>query len=387
MTPSASVAVIGAGIAGTACAASLQRAGLQVTLFDKSRGVGGRMATRRARWTAADGSARWAEFDHGAPHFSASQARFRAVMARAQAVGCAAAWQPRIHRDLLGAPAGLGAPRSAAPAVPRGDVRKAAKPDRPTSFVAVPNMPALCRHLLHSVPLRLGHAVQRLQRSAAGWQVVVEGGETQGPFDHVMLALPPGQAALLLAGHADAWADTLAAVPMLPCWTLMAVTDDVDWPWDAAEPARGPLAWVARNDRRPGRDTTLGAATWVAHATPEWSAEHIEDEPAAVADALGAALAAQLPGVPAPRWHFGSVHRWRYAAPAAPVADGADCWWDPGLRVGVCGDFLTGGSVEAAWRSGDELADTVAAWLEAEAEAEAQVRVQPAAPRDTAQAA
>jgi len=341
-----SIAVIGAGMAGTACAASLQRAGFQVTLFDKSRGVGGRMATRRAAWTAADGSARTAEFDHGAPHFSARQPRFRAVMARARAVGCAAEWRPRVHSDRLGALA-------------------------LSSLVAVPNMPALCRHLLAGVPLRLGQAVQRLQRHGAGWQVVVEGGETQGPFDQVMLALPPGQAALLLAGHADAWTDTLAAVPMLPCWTLMAVTDDVDWPWDAAEPARGPLAWIARNDRKPGRDASVGGATWVAHATPQWSTEHLEDQPAAVADALGAALAAQLPGIPAPRWHYGSVHRWRYAAPAATAVPGGECWWDPSLGVGVCGDFLTGGDVEAAWRSGDELADTVAACLEARAEARA----------------
>lgn len=366
MSTPASVAVIGAGLAGTACAASLQRAGLQVTLFDKSRGVGGRMATRRASWTGAGGVAQSAEFDHGAQHFSACQPRFRAVMARARAVGCAAEWRPWVYRDRPGSVAGH-------------------------SFVAVPNMPALCRHLLGGVPLRLGHSVQRLQRSSAGWQIVVEGagGETQGPFDHVMLALPPGQAALLLAGHADAWADTLAAVPMLPCWTLMAVTDDVDWRWDAAEPAVGPLAWVARNDRKPGRDAVPGCATWVAHATAAWSAEHLEDEPAAVADALGAALAAQMPGIPAPRWWHGSVHRWRYAAPAAPAAAGGDCWWDARLGLGVCGDFLTGGNAEAAWRSGDELADTVAAWLDAEDEAAArgQTVEAHAEPADAAEAA
>jgi predicted NAD/FAD-dependent oxidoreductase len=340
------VAIVGAGIAGAACAVGLQKAGLQVTLFDKSRGVGGRMATRRASWTDDRGGRGSADFDHGAQHFSARHPRFRAVMARAQTAGCVAAWQPRVHRDR-----------------PVSLARR--------SFVAVPNMPSLCRHLLAGVPLRLGQAVQRLQRAADGWQVVLAGGDTHGPFDQVMLAMPPGQAALLLAGHADAWADTLAAVPMLPCWTLMAVTADVDWPWDAAEPARGPLAWVVRNDRKPGREAVVGCATWVAHATPEWSAEHLDDEPAAVADALGAALAAQLPGSPAPRWLHGSVHRWRYAAPAGPVAGGGACSWTPQLGWGVCGDFLAGGDVESAWRSGDELADTVAAWLEAAADAAA----------------
>ncbi|MBE0549214.1 MAG: FAD-dependent oxidoreductase, partial [Rubrivivax sp.] len=49
------VAVVGAGIAGAACAASLQQAGLDVTLFEKSHGVGGRLATRRASWAGDDG--------------------------------------------------------------------------------------------------------------------------------------------------------------------------------------------------------------------------------------------------------------------------------------------------------------------------------------------
>ena len=60
------VAVVGAGIAGAACAAGLQQAGLNVTLFDKSLGVGGRLATRRTLWTGPDGVEHAVEFDHGA---------------------------------------------------------------------------------------------------------------------------------------------------------------------------------------------------------------------------------------------------------------------------------------------------------------------------------
>ena len=188
-------------------------------------------------------------------------------------------------------------------------------------------------------------------------------------YDQIVLALPPAQAALLLAGHHDRWADALAAVCMQPCWTLMAVTEDVDWPWDAAEPGRGPLAWVARNDRKPGRSAPRGMATWVAQATPAWSAAHLEADPDEVAVQLRDALSALLPGRWADgqlrRWHHSSVHRWRYALPADGSVDGRDCWWDAELGLGVCGDCFNGGNVEAAWRSGDELADTLAAWLEA----------------------
>ncbi len=339
-----SVAVIGAGIAGAACAASLLRSGCRVTVFDKSRGVGGRMATRRLRWCDADGAEHEAAFDHGAQQFSARHPRFRACVGRAVEAGVVSAWQPRVHRS--------------------GPV-----PFAKQAFVARPGMPALCRHLLAGVPVLLEQSVQRLQRGSEGWRLVIDGGESVGPFDQVMLAMPPAQAALLLAGHHDGWADHLASLRMDPCWTLMAVTDEVDWPWDAAEPPRGPLAWIARDDRKPGRRAPDGRAVWVAQATAAWSAAHLEEDPAAVADALRDALAALLPArwsaVSDGRWqrrpvhwHHASVHRWRYALPAALSTDPAtrvDCWWDAARGLGVCGDFLGGGGVEAAWRSGDEL--------------------------------
>jgi predicted NAD/FAD-dependent oxidoreductase len=337
------IAVVGAGVAGAACAAGLLRAGFDVTVFDKSRGVGGRMATRRAQWTDADGSLHTAAFDHGCPHFTVTRPRMQAVVDRAEALGCATRWGQRVH-------ASFPAPRVWQVVVP------------------TPNMPAFCRHLLNGVPLRLGQAVTGLQRSAAGWLLHLTDDRSEGPFDQVLLAIPPAQAAALLAGHEDAWADALAGERMAPCWTLMAVTDELDWPWDAAELKRGELAWIARNDRRPGRDANprSGWAEWVAHATPAWSVAHLEDDPAQVTTLLRAAFAKLLPAGPALRWHHTSVHRWRYARPVHPAPVGLDFWWSKDLGLGVCGDSFGDGSVEAAWGSGDELADTLAAALDAE---------------------
>ncbi len=342
------VAVIGTGMAGVACAAGLRSAGLKVVLFDKSRGVGGRLATRRVA-DAVTGSALYG-LDHGAPAFAARQPRFKAWLARAEARGVVQRWRPRLHSAW---------PQRAEPElwVPQGD------------------MPALARHFLADVPMHLQQTVQRLERSAQGWWLHSAEGQRFGPFAQVMLAMPPAQAAALVAVHHDGWADTLAVTRMLPCWTLMACTQALDWPWDAAEPEHGPLARVLRNDRKPGRHTPEGLATWVAHATPEWSAAHLESEPQRVEKALSAALAAVLPRGLSIQWQHRSVHRWRYAHSSAQqvsahssnataaTADQA-CWWDAGLGLGVCGDHLGGGGVEGAWHSGDELADAVVAWLD-----------------------
>ena len=340
------VAVVGAGLAGAACAAGLRVAGVQVTTFDKSRNVGGRMATRRASWVDGAGAEHPVAFDHGAHSFQAVRPRFRAVMARAVAQGCAAEWQPMVHAS------------------------RGAESER--CFVATPSMPSLCRHLLAGTSLQLNATVRRLQRTAGGlWYVATDGAPLAGPFQQVVVAMPPAQAAVLLAGHHDAWAAALMARRMDACWTLMAVTDDVDWPWDAAEPDRGPLAWVARNDRIPGRAPQPGLAVWTAHATAAWSAQHLDADPQAATALLRDALASQLPahgrGGVAVRWHHAAVHRWRYGGPAFDCEDSFDsgeALWDPLLGLGVCGDWLGGGGVESAWHSGDELADHMAASFE-----------------------
>jgi predicted NAD/FAD-dependent oxidoreductase len=343
------VAVIGAGLAGAACAAALARGDAQVTLFEKSSNVGGRMATRRARWQDASGAEQAASFDHGAHGFTAVRPRFKATLARATSTGCVTEWNPRVHA-----------------AWPGGSGRR---------MVNAPTMPALCSHLLAGSTVNLECTVRRLQRAAAGgWHVAADGVPLAGPFDQVAIAIPPAQAAVLVAGHHDGWAIRLVSRRMETCWTLMAVTDEVDWPWDAAEPERGPLAWVLRNDRVPGRTAPRGLAVWTAHATADWSAAHLEDEPQAVCAHLQSALAAQLPtvcsGKPPIRWHHANVHRWRYARPAIDDADrvngvdGIGFLWDGSLSLGVCGDYLAGAGVEAAWQSGDELADCMAASFE-----------------------
>ena len=346
------VAVIGAGLAGVACARGLRQAGAQVALFEKTSQVGGRMTMRRATTTEERGALESATVvDHGAQCFAPVRPRFRSLMADAIAAGAAREWQPRVHssRHAQVAPC----------------------------LVPTPRNSALCAHLLADTPVLVDRPVRRLQRAVDGaWHVATEGAPLAGPFQHVALAIPPAQAALLVAGHKDAWADALMAKRMEPRWTLIAVTDDLDLPWDAAEPDRGPLAWVLRNDRVPGRPSPRGMAVWTAQATAQWSAAHLESDPQAVRGELQSALRSQLPcaidGQRPVHWHYVDVHRWRNAGPAFDCDDSFDrdeMWWDASLGLGVCGDFLGGGGVEGAWHSGDELADAMAASFESHTEA------------------
>ena len=316
-------------MAGLACAGALHRAGAAVTLFDKSRRVGGRLATRRV-----DGL----RFDHGAQYATVRDPAFATAMQAMAAAGLAAPW----------------------PAAGEG------------RWCGVPGMSALARHMEQEGigTLHAERHVAFLHRDGQGenggdWRVrhrdaadtrpgLVSdtGGELAGPFDRVAVALPAPQAAGLLQPHA--FAAEAARAPMAPCWAAMLAFDDATVTPDLLRPEAGPLRWIARDSSRPGR--AAAPECWVAHATPEWSRDHLEQPVEAVLATLRAVFAEET-GIRASARYAG-VHRWRYALAEAPL--GRPALWDVTAGLGVCGDWCLGARVEAAFLSGRALAGMMA---------------------------
>lgn len=340
------VAVIGSGLAGAACAAGLQRAGAKVSLFEKAPTIGGRVVARRADWIDASGAEQSVTFDDNADYFTPVRQRPKPAIARAMTANGVRSWRPYVYAAW---PTELG-----------------------QCVVPPPAISPLCTHLLGGACVYLNRTVRRLQRTAAGsWYVATDGSPLAGPFHSVAVALPAAQAAVLLAGHQDKWANVLLAKRTTPVWTLIAVTDDIDWSWDAAQPERGPLAWVQRNDRLPGSTTPPGFAVWTAHATAEWSAAHSEDDPQTVLKELKNALRVQLPnpgnGHRPICWHYTDVYcgrRSELSTESLGSIGNNKVWWDESLALGLCGSSLGDTGVEAAWYSGDQLAECMAASFE-----------------------
>ena len=339
MNMSARVAVIGASVAGTACARLLTDAGHSVRLFDKPGGIGGRMATRSVEWLADGGIVHHSPFVHGAPGFTARSPDFVRFVEQAVRDGLLARWVPVVapgsHTSL----------------------------DVATLWVPVPDKSSLCRGMLSDVSISRACSVAALRRDNDGWSVESPGPAVAQGFSHVVLAVPPQQAAPLLQPHRPDWAQRATVLPMAPSWTLMGVTTDTELAaptWDLAWPTHGPLAWVVRNDAKPGRHCVPGLAHWVVHATTPWSQTYLETPVAEVQAMLQQALA-QLLGRPL-TWHHTAVHHWRYAsvprADASAAATG-NCWWNASLSLGLCGDALGGAGVEGAWTFGRALATSV----------------------------
>lgn len=328
-----SVAVIGAGMAGLLCARTLADHRFSVQVFDKGRGPGGRMATRRTGDLA---------FDHGAQYFIARDPRFGRYVESWRSDGIVSEWQGR-----------LGVLR-AGEVVPKNDGLR--------RFVGTPGMSAVSRHLARSCNVRYGVRVGEVARQDGRWQLRSESGEELGTFDAVVLALPAPQAVPLL-NAAPALAAQAAAVATTPCWAVMAAfAGAVDLPLDGAFIHGSPLSWAARDGSKAGRPQRQadGSECWVLHAGAEWSTAHLEDSPtdvaAALLDAFAAAVGKALPPVAS-----ATAHRWRYALTATPAE--SQCLYDPSLRIGACGDWCGGARVEAAFLSGMAMAGRIGALI------------------------
>lgn len=299
-------------MAGLSCADALVEAGHAVTVFDKGRGPGGRMSTRRVETTLGE-----ARFDHGAQYFSVRDPAF---------AGIAKDW---VQRGVIARWPDAG-----------GD-----------AYVGVPGMSAVIKDMAASHTVEFGFLVKALVRVDHKWKVMGEHG-AHGNFDAVVLAIPAEQATSILSLHDFEMARTALLARSQPCWTaLFAFASPVVLEPNIVRNA-GPIAWAARNSAKPGRDAM---ECWVVQANPNWSRENLEDRPDLVERALRSALA-DVVGGPLPEIVFSSAHRWRYAL-SAGVARGS--LWNENLRLGACGDWLLGPRVECAWLSGHQLASKI----------------------------
>ena len=321
---SSHAAIIGAGISGLTCARTLAQHGWRVTVFEKSRGVGGRMAVRRTDSGLT--------FDHGAQYFTVHDDRFAETVAEWQRQGVAARWQGRIAN------------------ISNGKIEP--KREDTPRFIGVPGMNAVCKQLAEGLEVRCQTKVSPPRREGDSWNLIDDQGSLLGRFDHVVISTPSPQAAELLV-EAPQLAQRTRDVKMQPCWTiLLAVEQPVAAAFDGAFVHESPLSWICRNSSKPERSTNQ--ETWVLQATADWSTEHESCDSDFALQQLLAAFWRALGQSPQPLC-FATAHRWRYARADQSLTVG--CLFDPELRLGVCGDWCCGSRVEGAFLSGLQLAE------------------------------
>ena len=315
------VAIIGAGISGISCATRLHESHIEATIFDKSRGPGGRMSTRRK------GESR---FDHGAQYFTASNQDFLHQVMEWETAGLVAEWKGRFADWREGS------------LVERHPKRK--------RWVGAPRMSALCRGLSQELHVQYGVRILRLKPHKQQWMLIDENDKSYGPFDSILVSCPGPQAAALLPVESNTH-QLARALTYSPCWAVMAdLESPINTAFDGIHFQDHPLGWAAKDSSKPQRTS---GERWVLHGSAEWSQQNVDATPEDIIHQLTKAFG-QI-GTIQP--HRCTAHRWLYAL--ASRSDGIPAMYDPKRQLGLFGDALAEPKVEGAWKSGQEMANII----------------------------
>jgi len=321
------IAIIGAGISGLTLAQNLKDYA-QVVVFEKARGVGGRMSTRYADPFY---------FDHGTQFFTARTQAFQDFIASFTAKGLVAEWKGKVLTH---------------------QADKTIK-DRlwfEPHYVAVPHMNSLSKHMAEGIDVRLNTEIAALtEKRADGWHLFNKEGETLGVFDWVISTAPPAQTLNLLRAVLPS-NSPLHHTKMQGCYTLM-IGFHTPWvkPWMAAKVHESPIEWISINSTRPGRNQDVTAI--VVHSSNAWAQEHIDDD----LDQTQAFLVKQfetVTGIACDKADYLSMHRWRYANVIENEKPGYHL--DPQQNIAATGDWASASRIEAVWLNAVSLAKDLA---------------------------
>ncbi len=324
------VAIIGAGITGLTLADALSKEA-EVTVFEKARGVGGRMSTRNAEPFY---------FDHGTQFFTARDPSFQRYVAGLLEQGLIEPWTGKVIT--------LDADR------------------KPTDrlwfephYVAVPTMNSVCKSLANKLTVRTSTEVAPLAEKADdGWHLSDTNTSPLGVFDWVVSTAPPAQTIKLYGPYIPV-DHALHGARLLGCYTLM-IGFNRPWKqsWIGAKIQHSPLEWVAINSSKPGRNTNVTSI--VVHTSNAWAEEHIDDD-MKTAEAFLLQEFERVTKIDFREADYVSCHRWRYAIVEPPQL--RDSFIDGSLGLASAGDWCSASRIEEAWLNATRLATRIKAMI------------------------
>ncbi|MEH2285920.1 NAD(P)/FAD-dependent oxidoreductase [Nostoc sp.] len=332
------IAVIGAGIAGLVCAQQLSQAGYSVVVVEKSRGLGGRLATRRLHGTLAD---------HGACYLKPKGELFRRFVEILRDRHILEVWTEEVYELAAGVP--LSEPNNRSP-----------------RYIAPGGMSAIAKSLAPGLEILLNQRVIAITSTPENsWRLTLESSNEELTAKAIVIAIPAPQAVMLLeplgASVLDAaFLDNLRSVEFypsisaiagylstsqpLPEWKALNFVDDADLAWIGLDSSKRP------NSQQPH---------FVVQSSANFAQRYLESQdlqPVGQYMLQQAAKSLSLPWLNTPEWM--QVHRWRYAFPSRPW-DNAFLSAGTALPLVCCGDWCGGNLVEGAMLSGLAAADEI----------------------------
>jgi predicted NAD/FAD-dependent oxidoreductase len=321
------IAIIGAGLSGLTIATRLQK-NAEVVVFEKARGVGGRMSTRYADPFY---------FDHGTQFFTARTKPFKQFLSPFLESGLVQEWKGKVITFDSG--------------------RKTDRLWFEPHYVAVPHMNSLCKYLSDQVQVILNCEILPLGiKKHNQWELFDRHHVSQGTFDQVISTAPPKQTCRLFADYLPK-GESLEKAHLLACYTLMlGFKKKWDHAWIAAKIHHSPLEWIAVNSSKPGRNQDL--TSLVVHSQNSWAEKHCDDDLEESEKFLRDTLSEVLDwGDP----DYCSLHRWRYALLDKAHDDYSRQlpYFDKTLAIGSVGDWCSRSRIEDVWTNAHQLCDRI----------------------------
>lgn len=319
------IAIIGAGIAGAWLSSRLTREGFEVTVFDKARGAGGRSSTRRIDKV---------KIDHGAQFIEAVSPEFKTFLAELEDREVVQEWK---DYKLLSYDAEL--------QEITGDIF----PAKEKLYLGVPGMNQIAKHLL----FRANFINKKKITFVSSELEVFSDDENLGKFDLVVCTAPPAQAGEMLSKFPVS--QYFSIIKMKTHFAAILLSDkEYEFGFDGMNIENSALNWIGINSNKPGRakqplSIVLHTNFKFADASKSLSREQILEIMLSELESITGFKDTNLKHL--------DLHRWLYARAFKPL--GQDYILDEEHKIAVCGDWLLGDNIEAAWTSADKLATEI----------------------------
>ena len=320
------VAIIGAGISGLALANKLQN-DFEVVVFEKSRGYGGRIATRRSGEFI---------FDHGAQFFKAKTEEFRDFIKPMLDQNIIDIWKARfveiddgkITNDRIWG-------------------------DNPSNYVGIPSMNAIGKYMASSLDVRLSMKVANVSKGTK-WELFSDTNDKIGEFDWVISAIPPKQAIDIIPDVTKLYSQ-ISGYKMLACFSLMlGYEEQMDIGFDTALIKGADISWLSVNSSKP---SSVSNSTFLIHSTNKWASQNIDKDRDWVKSYLCNELSNLIP-IKTESANYIGLQGWRYAN-IKKQNNNNEYFLDKENKFGLCGDWFVQGRIEAAFLSGSHLGDHI----------------------------
>lgn len=320
------IAIIGAGISGLTAGQKLSEYGHEVSIFEKARGVGGRMSTRRTDDFA---------FDHGAQCFTARTKPFQAFVREYEKSGVIKEWKGKVV-----------------------SIEKGKKLEKrlwfETHFVACPNMNSLCKELAQSLDIKIQTEVSKISKNGDYWHLESINGKNLGEYDWVISTAPPAQTYKLMP-HDFVYKDEVSKIEMNVCFALMlGFKEEIKINWIAAKIRESKLKWVTINSKRPDRNAEVTSIQ--IHSRDSWANDNSDRN----IDEVQAEMIKEfkeLTGIDGFQADYASTHRWLYSLVKNTSKVGS--YVDVDNKLAACGDWCLTSRIEEAWLSANNAVDKI----------------------------